>query len=224
MCDICQGPMKIASLHKAGKIHVCLNCGFVKKDPESLLNPELEKHRYVLHNNDENNKTYLQYLNALIDLFIPYVKGTQLLDYGCGESQVMVKLFLERGYDAKGYDYFFVPDKTALSEVYDTIVCVETAEHFYAPMVDFKVIVNALRYGGNLIVKTVFKPQLTHFDDWWYHRDETHVSFYDVFVFEHIARELGLKIIDHNAKDIIIFEKVNPEKIDKEESNYVCIH
>ena len=47
---------------------------------------------------------------------------------------------------------------------------------------------------GVICVQTQFKPSVEEFRNWYYIKDDTHISFYDRKVFEKIAELTGLEI------------------------------
>jgi len=65
-----------------------------------------------------------------------------------------------------------------------------------------------LKEDGYLVVMTSFRTMdVTDFLSWWYRRDTTHISFYHVKTFEEIVHRVGLKIVKHNQKNVIILKR-----------------
>jgi hypothetical protein len=54
---------------------------------------------------------------------------------------------------------------------------------------------------------TLFIKEEIDFQDWWYRRDPTHVTFYHQDTFEHIAECFGLEVVKSNDKNIILLKK-----------------
>ena len=60
----------------------------------------------------------------------------------------------------------------------------------------FKLFTTLLKPQGILAVMTLFhQNDQEHFQDWFYIRDPSHISFFTRNTMEYIAKEVGLKII-----------------------------
>ncbi len=168
---------------------VCENCSFVFLDPKKKLTLEQEKLRYDIH---ENNDTpgYRNFLLRLVDFTLPHLtpemKG---LDYGCGPVKLLEQIFREKNISLSSYDPYFHPEKALLAAQYDFITCSEVVEHFFSPPEEFARIFSLLKPGGYLAIMTSFLPEdKSLFDQWYYHRDPTHVSFYSPAALEYLAQ------------------------------------
>ena len=102
--------------------------------------------------------------------------------------------------------HFFIPMKGVLSEQYDFITCTETAEHFYDPFKEFNTLNDLLKPGGWLGVMTSFLTSDEMFENWYYRRDPTHVTFYCEKTFQVIASQRNWKC-EIKSKDIVLLQK-----------------
>ena len=106
------------------------------------------------------------------------------------------------------YDPFFNPNSDYLERKYDLITTTEVVEHFTTPMVEFEHILSLLKNDGYLVIMTNFNTFTDEeFLKWWYRRDMTHISFYRVKTFEYIANMYNLKLVSHNDKNVVVFQK-----------------
>ncbi len=187
------------------KLWHCPNCDLVFKDPELRPAPADEKSRYKYHNNNSDNKGYIDNLNLAvkpaIKLFEPGMGG---LDYGCGPEPVLSGLVEKEGFECFNYDPIFFPEFP--DERMDFIFATETFEHFFEPQRDIKLITALLRPGGILTVMTERWNNLDQLADWWYLRDITHVSFFHKKTFDYICSKFGYSVLYDDSK-VIILEK-----------------
>ncbi len=168
--------------------YICDACELVWASPEHRLNAEDEKSRYDLHCNDPRDSEYLEFLNRLAQPIVYELKSNSLgLDYGCGPGPAMQILFERAGHKMNLFDPFYSFQNNALEEKYDFITVSETAEHFFNPSKEFKQLDHLLKSGGILGVMTQLRLLSSKFQDWWYPRDPTHVTFYSQKTMEWIA-------------------------------------
>ena len=64
-----------------------------------------------------------------------------------------------------------------------------------------------LKEKGNIIIRTRFIPINIFEGNWWYLRDITHISFFDLKTFLYLCEHFNLKIIYCNDKDLIVLQK-----------------
>lgn len=197
----------------------CLACGGVFMRPEYYLTPDAERDRYALHHNGLENADYRAYLERFLDLAVSYVSRDYpetlpiktVLDWGSGPIPSLVALLRERGYDARGFDPFFLPDYEPFEGGADLVVCLEVAEHFHDPVGSFAEIARNTRSGGFMAVKTGIVPDIPAFKDffhtWWYREDPTHVCFYTERALRAIGLRVGLIFSGCAGKDIAVFTK-----------------
>lgn len=178
----------------------CQECRLISLDPAHHLLSTDERARYELHQNSPHDLEYREFLNRLlVPLLASLRPGMRGLDYGCGPAPTISVMLHEQGYQVENYDPFFFPRHFKSIEQFDFITCTEVIEHFYNPAQEFAQITSLLKKGGILALMTqVFEGQLD-FEDWWYRRDPTHVSFYQPTTFEWLSKSFGWKIIDSRS-------------------------
>ena len=185
----------------------CLSCRSVFRDPDTYLSAENEKARYLLHNNDINDKGYQEFvapvLTAVLKSFPVKSKG---LDYGAGTGPVIAKLLSEKNYKVALYDPFFYPNTEVLKDAYDFIVCCEVIEHFHNPDKEFTELYRLLKPNGKLFCMTDLLPEKELFDDWYYKNDPTHVIFYSEENLKWIKENIGFSHLDIDGR-LIEFTK-----------------
>lgn len=162
---------------------LCARCDLVFVPDEFLVTPAQERARYLKHRNDPGDEGYRSFLGRLLHVLVPLLPpGARGLDYGCGPTPVLMTMLGDLGFPMRGYDLYFRPDDAALRESYDFITCVETAEHFRAPLEEFERMAGSLRPAGVLGLMTALCPEnswsATGLARWHYISDETHICFY----------------------------------------------
>ena len=186
--------------------HYCSNCDLISKDESLYLSKDLEKKRYDTHNNSD--ESYKKYFKRLIDGFIKPLEIETILDFGSGPYPVLYHL-LKEDYKVDHYDPIYHNDLKYQEKLYDLIVLSEVIEHIYHPRVELSRLIGLLNQNGYLLIQTQFRTMdLQDFFTWWYTRDETHVSFYNLNTFEVIKELFHLEIIKTNQKDIILLQKL----------------
>ncbi len=191
---------------KTQKIHFHLDLAsqIIQKDQSHFVSSEVAKARYDTHDNGVNNIDYIAYQKSIFDDFIGmYLKQGTSLDYGCGEGAVLQR-FIENLFI---YDLYYHPDDQIFKRTFDNIILIEVVEHFEFPLMEFKRLTELLNQGGRLIVQTQFYTDFEHISEWWYVRDSTHVSFYNVEAFKFLAQALGLTLIYTDYKSRVVLEK-----------------
>jgi len=187
----------------------CQSCGFIFKSPEHHLTKEAESSRYQLHQNDVLDPEYQKFLKPVVDIILsqhnPDEKG---LDFGSGRASVIAHLLRQKNFDVMEYDPLFFPDAQLLYSRYDFITCTEVVEHFSNPRNDFDTLFSLLKPGGKIYLKTSLTDGIVDFSKWYYHRDPTHVGFYNQKSLEFIREHWGLKSMQI-CKDYITFELGN---------------
>jgi hypothetical protein len=177
-CPLCQEVIS-QQLEFSPQFHACSNCGSVFRHPDYLLSWELEKERYLLHQNDVEDQGYQAFVSPLVTAvcqsYSPKAIG---LDFGAGTAPVAAKLLGDKNYRLKLWDPFFHSDTSVLKTTYDFIICCEVMEHFYDPLKEFRLMKSLLHAGSKIFCMTDLLPQMTSFKDWYYKNDKTHVLFY----------------------------------------------
>jgi hypothetical protein len=185
----------------------CNQCYLVFLDPIYRLEPTDEKSKYDCHENSPNNSGYVEFLQKIITPLLKRLQPkSEGLDFGSGPGPTLAKLFEKDGHGVKNYDPFYSPQEELLKQKYDFVTCTEVVEHFFNPSREFQLLNSLLKPGSYLGIMTSILYDESTFPDWWYHRDKTHVCFYQPKTFEWISRSLDLKI-DHTDENIVLFVK-----------------
>jgi len=206
-CTLCDAP-ESKRIHKdpqnGSLFYSCLVCGFIFRDPQFFLSSEKEFERYQNHENDVNSVGYQNFLMPVIDQVLKLqTLQHQGLDYGCGPNSVVVHLLKNKGYNILEYDLFFYPDEEKLKTHYDYVVCTEVVEHFRNPQLEFRKVANLLKPGGSLIIKTSLTDQVADFANWHYHRDPTHVGFFNQSSLQKVAELTELKLLNIESTHLV---------------------
>ena len=188
--------------------HRCPRCHLIFLDPTQYLDPIEERKRYDTHVNEPEDAGYLSFLRRLADPVIERLdSNAEGLDYGSGPGPAMHTIFADHGHEIAHWDPFYDPNSRALERQYDFIVCSETVEHFHHPDADFLRMSRLLYHTNALLgVMTEILLSESEFADWWYHRDPTHVCFYQRTTFEWIASWLGFSV-EFPVKNVVVFAR-----------------
>ncbi|MCB0363552.1 MAG: class I SAM-dependent methyltransferase [Bdellovibrionales bacterium] len=174
----------------------CSHCDLVFLDISMRLSPEEEKARYLLHQNDLSSSTYRKYLQKMVEPIVDRQdqSKSRVLDYGCGPTRGIWHHW-GNDFQVDSYDPLFFPCEFYVDHVYDFILCSEAAEHFYRPHLEWSKMAKLLKSGGWIILRTAYSPQRSEdFENWYYHRDPTHVCFYSPQSVDWIRKNFSLKI------------------------------
>ena len=205
-CLLCQKD-KTHQLAQTPQFYRCPHCNSIFRSREFLLTTELEKARYLLHENDVSDKGYQSFVAPLVkavsDNFQHHTFG---LDYGAGPAPVAAKLLTEQGYELRFWDPFFHANPKVLETNYDFIICCETIEHFYHPLEEFQRMYRLLKPNGKLFCMTDLLPEMSTFNDWYYKNDATHVLFYSEENLQWIKETVGFSKLSIQDR-IITFSK-----------------
>ncbi len=208
-CQICNGDTIVWNDAQFDFTYdYCKQCHFIKKSV--VLEPSAEKEEYMRHNNTIENESYVNYFKGLIDsCFIKYCQNKTVLDMGSGPYPILKEILL-RDYQITidDYDLYFNPNEEVFKNKYDTIITTEVIEHVDQPLKFVESLLDLLNHGGHLVIMTLFHHQdQAIFDDWWYRRDPTHIGFFDLETFNHIAAKYDLKIVETDNKRLIVLQK-----------------
>ena len=210
-CIICGSETREINDPQIKVIHmVCDKCMFIFKDEPFLMKKNDEKTEYNRHENSLENEGYVNIFNDLIDNYIQELNITRkVLEFGSGPTPVFKTLLQRKGYEVFDFDPFYNNNQEYLSNKYQLITSTEVAEHFFDPIKEFKHLVSLLEENGYLVIMTRFRNMdEIEFLNWWYRRDRTHVSFYNIETFNYLKDLLNLRIIKQNNKNIIVFQKI----------------
>lgn len=175
----------------------CPNC-FLKIKKNFPFEIE-EKERYLAHQYDDNYKEYMIKLLNWINF-----DDKDVLDYGCGQHPILKEAFPLGNF--VNYDYYFYPSKGYLNIKYDIILLVEVIEHIKDVKGTLEEIISLLKPDGRIYIHTKMYDDSINFESWWYQRDITHISFFNIKTFEFIANKYNLKLEEIN--DFIVLKKI----------------
>lgn len=212
-CNICNhSEFKTITVKKTGKEYFkCSYCDYIFLNSTQIITQDKEKKRYLNHNNTIENKGYLEMFDDFIAKCInPFINlnNCNALDFGCGHVPVLAELLKNKGAMVNYYDLFFYPNPQPLAQKYSLITSTEVLEHLKNPCNTIKQLVKILNKGGVLAVSTMFyPPNIQDFINWWYIRDETHISFFNKKTMYCIAKKLKLNVILLNERNYCVFKK-----------------
>jgi hypothetical protein len=193
-CPLCESTesIPVSVLDKDREYLKCVICGLYWLHSGRRLAPDLERERYLQHENDTQSPDYLDYLARLARPVVSLVNpGARGLDFGCGPVEGM-KALLEPDFFVDSYDPFFFPKLS--KGAYDFLLCCEAAEHFYAPSREFGRMDALLKRGAIIGISSQLVPE--NFSAWYYRRDPTHVSFYGEDTVQWIATNFGWQLLE----------------------------
>lgn len=210
-CKICSSDTIEIQDPKSAKIyHKCARCDYIFLDEFFYVDNDREKKNYDKHDNSFDSLGYVKMFEDLIGDFIANDSKNikTALDFGCGRGAVLSALLEKNSITCDVYDKFYFPQKIYENKKYDLIVSTEVIEHLSHPIEVLQELLSHIKEGGYLLLMTIFHPSNDdEFFKWWYIRDITHIGFFNLKTFEYIASSLNLKIVKHNSKNIILFEK-----------------
>jgi hypothetical protein len=185
----------------------CQNCDLIYLDSVFYLSPNDEKKRYDSHENDPADEKYRNYLISTFRHIQEEVSpNSKLLDFGCGPSEGMKVVLKELGYDCDSYDPFYFPQIILENNKYDGVILSESLEHFFDPKRDLETIIGLIKNNGKILIRTERHLGETHFQNWYYHKDPTHVIFFSINTFEFLAKHYNL-IASFPDKNIVLLRR-----------------
>jgi len=203
-CLLCQSVATESFEVEKNPVHSyfhCQECDLIFMDPDERPQPQDEKARYDLHQN-EDTEGYRKFLEPLIDEIENYTDSLdkipsdmKILDYGCGPTAFFGKMLAEYDYKVANYDIYYYSNQRPLQHSYDVITSTEVWEHFYHPYEEITQLVKILNPGGMLAVMTSAHSGVAHFHDWQYRRDLTHVIFFSEKTMKWVAEIFGLELV-----------------------------
>lgn len=207
-CKLC-GKSQISKITAGAKSYYhCPRCSLIFIDKSSIPGPETERKRYLEHHNSHENDGYVKMLGDFINhLVAPYQhEMDRALDFGCGPTPVLADLLAHRGLTVDVYDPYFYPEPDYKMNWYDLITATEVFEHLSDPYREMNTLKNHLNEDGYLAVRTLFHPGPEKFAEWWYHRDPTHICFYDSDTLDWIANHFSLRIVLRDGEKYCLFQ------------------
>jgi SAM-dependent methyltransferase len=206
-CPLCGAEAKRFVENRHGRYFKCASCWLVFLDPAQRPSPEAEKHRYAQHNNDPDEPGYRAFLMTLAQPCINAVQqSARCLDYGCGPTKAMSRVFAGFGISMDSYDPFFFPGEP--EGLYHLIVCCEVFEHFFNPRRELDRIASLLAPGGILGLRTELWIDGIDWEDWHYMNDTTHVAFYHKNTIDHIRKTYYFsRMPGHSPEGVFLLKK-----------------
>ncbi|MCH8568531.1 MAG: class I SAM-dependent methyltransferase [Balneolales bacterium] len=207
-CPLCTytGPAEIIDGQDSRTYFMCPKCRLVHVEPTDYLPPEIEKERYLTHNNGIQYPGYVKFLNRAIEPTLPFLNdGAHGLDFGCGPAPTLSILMQQNGFSCEDYDPFFFPELP--SGPFDYIFATECFEHFFNPAKEIGQINQRLKPGGLLTIMTLFWHTQQDFQTNFYFRDTAHTVFYHPETIKWIATNYGFKIELIDMERIAILRK-----------------
>jgi len=187
----------------------CLDCEYIFKSPECYQDFSVQKERYNLHENDENDAGYQAYFQRFLDFLLPLVnKPKSALDFGCGASSLLAKMLEKKGISCDYYDPIYHPDGLDEEMKYNLIISTEVFEHLHQPREVFQSLLERLEEGGYLALQTQFHANdAEEFKKWYYHQDPTHIVFFTAQTFKVLCDMFDCEFIGENGKNMVLLQK-----------------
>lgn len=208
-CSLC-GREKLKKKKMSQGIYgFCSNCQLISLDPQNLISLQEEKERYLEHDNTLENEGYVKMFKEFISRAVnPLVKVRgKALDYGCGPEPVLGELLHREGFSVEVFDPFFFPQKELEKGSFDLITCTEVLEHISDAGDLWERVLSLLRPEGVFALMTHFHPGWEDFPGWWYHRDPTHITFYNQRTLEWINENMPLELLYQDSHKVASFRK-----------------
>ena len=195
--------------------YACRNCSLIFLDPGQHLSASEEKERYDLHENDPSDSKYVSFLSRLTNPLLPFLTpGFSGLDFGCGPGPAISPMMREKGFSVSNYDPIYFPEAALLKTQYDFVTATEVVEHLQSPRETFELLDTLLKPKESyLAIMTQMLAAETTFETWWYHQEDTHVSFYGKKTFEWLSNWRGWSAL-FPADNVVIFKKKRGENRD----------
>jgi SAM-dependent methyltransferase len=172
--------------------YLCEDCELIFVSRDKALPAIDEMKRYEAHQNTDHDPHYQAYLKQIVDSSLPHIKTkARGLDFGCGKTTLLSKIYNDVGLLVDSYDVFFHPSEEIWQNKYDFIILSEVIEHLAQPREVMEKLNNLLNPGGKFFIKTKFYPEnAIDFANWFYKRDLTHIQFFNPTSMQQLARHL----------------------------------
>ena len=210
-CHICGGVTRSFLDEKTGITYYhCDSCAYIFKSPECYQTLSVQKERYNLHENNENDEGYKAYFQRFLDFLLPQIgKPKSALDFGCGVTSLLSKMLESNGIPCDYYDPIYHPNSLDESKRYDLIVSTEVFEHLHQPREVFASLLNRLEIRGYLALQTQFHSNdIQAFKKWYYHQDPTHIVFFTAKTFRVLCELHKCQFVSDNEKNMVLIRKV----------------
>jgi len=207
-CPLCSNKNVISFFEDPKRAYLrCLHCNLVFVPKPYWLSPEDEKATYDLHENNEQDPGYRQFLSRLSTPLLKKLNSKQKgLDFGCGPGPTLSAILKEQGHQVDLYDPFYHNDPSVLHKNYDFICATEVVEHMRDPDKDFSALFQMLKPDGWLGIMTKLVIDQDAFSQWHYIRDMTHICFFSRSTFEYLAQRFNADL-NFVANDVILINK-----------------
>ena len=209
-CHICDQATESFVDKKTNIVYYhCPDCEYIFKSPECFQDFSLQKERYNLHENDEEDTGYQAYFQRFLDFIMPLIgKPKTALDFGCGASSLLAKMLEKEGIPCDYYDPIYHPDTLHQDKKYKLIVSTEVFEHLHQPKEVFMALLDRLEEGGYLAIQTQFHTNdIETFQKWYYHQDPTHIVFFTAQTFRVLCKEFVCELVSDNVKNMVLIRK-----------------
>ncbi|MGK7392511.1 MAG: class I SAM-dependent methyltransferase [Candidatus Cyclobacteriaceae bacterium M2_1C_046] len=209
-CTLCDRNIleKLSPENDPREYYICNSCKLIFTDKIYLPDINDEKSRYLKHQNNIEQPGYVNFLNRVINASLPFLRdGMQGLDYGCGPSPTLSKLVARKGYSCDNYDPIFNPDHPLGR--YDFIFSTEVFEHFHNPKKELEKIISLLKPDSLLCLMTEQWETLDKFENWYYKKDPTHVSFFHEETFNFIYQKYNFQELYSDKSRVKILKRKN---------------
>ncbi len=172
----------------------CPNCELVFLSKRFHLNNIDEKSRYDLHQNNENDAGYRQFLSRVFNPVLKHIKShSKGLDFGCGPGPTLSTMFEDENHSVDLFDKYYANNSQVFNQQYDFITATEVLEHLSDPGFEINRLFSILNSGGVLAVMTQLLTNEVDFSTWYYKNDPTHICFFSEKTLRYLAKE-------HNAR------------------------
>jgi len=209
-CHICNKECS-SFLHEKTDItyYYCKSCEYIFKSPEYYQDFKVQKERYNLHENNEDDEGYKAYFQRFLNFTLPLVaKPKHALDFGCGASSLLSSLLKKEGIECDYYDPIYHPNTLKNGKKYDLIVSTEVFEHLQQPREVFENLLEMLEESGYLAIQTQFHPNSVEaFKKWYYHQDPTHIVFFTAHTFKVLSKMYACEFVKDNGKNMILIKR-----------------
>ena len=206
MCPLCSSNSVYKYNFRNRDYYQCTNCFSLFMGGQFLPSNNVERERYLEHNNDVYDVRYQQFVKPITSAVQnDFSTNDSGLDFGGGTGPVITKVLTDKGFNIKDYDPFFNYRPELLDEAYDYIACCEVMEHFFDPLKEFRLLRKLLKRGGKLYCMTSLYRPSTDFKGWKYKDDPTHVFFYHRKALEFIREKAGFSSLVVQDK-LIVFK------------------
>ncbi len=212
ICPLCTEPIGFKEVQGPDTrvYHHCEECHLIFTATRFQPTKKEEEHRYRQHNNGIQHKGYVTFLYKAIKPALQFLRPGMIgLDYGCGPQPTLSRLLEQEGFTCDDYDPIFFPELNQ-NKQYNFIFATECFEHFFYPARELIKIQQLLKDDGILAIMTEQWQSLEKFKNWYYAKDNTHVSFYHQRTFQFIAEKSEMNTIFSDNNRVIIFQKTKP--------------